>query len=155
MSNRYAKKNFQWRITHRLHWLVIDCIDYSSISLPSGKWHFHEGINISKTKNTLNATWMTFSDFIFIHLVLTAAVEVTESSLWRLLLNQTLTPLLSSLSLENSSSTPCGVYLDSLYMAWRAILWRSESFVLPLELVPWALLPFLIYKDIDQVHQNN
>ena len=67
---------------------------------------------------------MTFSDFIglknniIIHLVLTAAVEVAESSLWCLLLNQTLTPLLlSSLSLENSSSNPCGVYLDSLYKA--------------------------------------
>ena len=62
---------------------------------------------------------MTFSDFIglnnntIIHLVVTAVVEVAESSLWRLLLNQTLTPLvLSSLSSETSSSTPCEVYLD-------------------------------------------
>ena len=62
---------------------------------------------------------MTFSDFIglnnniIIHLVVTAVVEVAESSLWHLLLNQTLTPLvLSSLSLETSSSTPCEVYLD-------------------------------------------
>ena len=128
------------------------------MSLLSCKWHFHEGI--SKTKNTLNVTWMTFSDFIglknniIIHLVLTAAVEVAESSLWCLLLNQTLTPLLlSSLSLENSSSTPCGVYLDSLYKAWRAIL--SESFVLPLELAPWAPFLFLIYKHIDQNLKRN
>ena len=53
----------------------------------------------------------------------------------RLLLNQTFTVLASSLyRLENSSSTPCVGYFDSLNKRSRAILCRSENFVLPLEL---------------------
>ena len=51
MSNQQATK-----------FLVMNCIDYLSISLRGCKWHFHE--KKRKKEYTLNVTWMTFSDFI-------------------------------------------------------------------------------------------
>ena len=51
MSNQQATK-----------FLVMNCIDYLSISLCGCKWHFHE--KKRKKEYTLNVTWMTFSDFI-------------------------------------------------------------------------------------------
>ena len=51
MSNQQATK-----------FLVMNCIDYLSISLCGCKWHFHE--KKRKKEYTLNVTWMTFTDFI-------------------------------------------------------------------------------------------
>ena len=66
MSNQQATK-----------FLVMNCIDYLSISLCGCKWHFHE--KKRKKEYTLNVTWMTFSDFISSNNIIIASNRCSRS----------------------------------------------------------------------------